>query len=63
MPRDEEMTRAQAEAIVKDHEKKHGRDMSDRGPDRADDVPSQADWEEPPGWAKNGGRRPPHPDD
>lgn len=57
-PRDEDMTREEARAIIRDHERKHGHET--KHSDRDDDVPTATQRDEPPGWAKRGE---PAPDD
>lgn len=59
--KDVEMTREEARKVIKDHEKKHGRDMSvllteadeKRGIGRHD-VPTQAELDAEPEWHKKG---------
>jgi hypothetical protein len=72
MPKDDtdDMTPAQARKIIEAHEKKHGRDMTDkitptdekRGVGRHD-VPTQAELDEEPAWHKQGKKFSDLPDD
>lgn len=71
MPKDKgdiEMTRGQARAAVAQHETKHGREMELTPEAEAkgfgrEDIPTDEEVSAQPAWAKNGGKRPPHPDD
>lgn len=63
MPRNEEMTRAEAQANIRAHEQRHGKSMkpSDddikRGVGRHD-VPTQAEIDDDPDWFKQGKPKP-----
>lgn len=70
MPKDKLLTAKEARQIVDEHEKKHGRDMTDKITP-ADEkkgiglhgVPTQAELDEEPEWHKKGKKREELPDD
>jgi len=70
MPKDKPLSAVEARKLVDEHEKKHGRDMTDKITPADEkkgighhDVPTQAELDEEPEWHKKGKKLADLPDD